>query len=141
MKCLSIRQPWAAMFFIDSDLRKLVENRDWRHLPSYRGELLIHAAAGMTRREYAEARDWIFKKIGVVVPPTEELPFGGIIGVVNMVDVIDARYRPPKQPVSPWFVGPVGLVFKDPRRCEFIPLKGQLNIFDAPIDRADLKLL
>lgn len=140
MKAISIRQPWASMFFLDSELRKTVENRAWRHLPTYRGELLIHAAAGMTRIEYAEARSWIYKKIGIVAPPVEELPFGGIIGLVDFVDVIDARFRPPTQPVSRWFTGPIGLVFENPRKCEFIPMKGQLGIFPTSPRRADLNI-
>jgi hypothetical protein len=42
-KALSIRQPWA---YAICHLSKRVENRAWKHPPSYRGPLLIHASAG-----------------------------------------------------------------------------------------------
>jgi hypothetical protein len=50
MKALSIRQPWAWAIFYAG---KRIENRTWS--TNYRGPLLIHAARGMTSREYCDA--------------------------------------------------------------------------------------
>ena len=47
MKALAIRQPWAWLVIYGS---KTIENRTWR--TQYRGRFLVHAAKGMTRKEY-----------------------------------------------------------------------------------------
>lgn len=47
MKALSIRQPWAWAIV---NAGKRVENRTWE--TRYRGPILIHAAKGVTKREY-----------------------------------------------------------------------------------------
>lgn len=138
MRALSIRQPWAWCIL---NAGKDIENRQWTTLPEYRGPLLIHASNTMTRIEYEDARAWIRDQIGISVPPREQLARGGIVGVVNFVEVIDARMRIPARSLSRWFVGPVGLVLAQPKLCEFIPLKGQLGIFETGIKYEDLRLL
>lgn len=49
MKALSIRQPWAWAIV---NAGKRVENRTWE--TRYRGPILIHAAKGVTKREYEQ---------------------------------------------------------------------------------------
>ena len=50
---------------------------------------------------------------------------GGIVGMVQLEDCV-TRSR------SKWFEGPVGWVLSKPKKLPFIPLKGQLGLFDPP---------
>ena len=118
MKALSIRQPWAWCILHG----KPVENRDW--WTRYRGPLLIHAAKGMTRPEYEDCCDFA-ARLGLTVPTMAELPRGGIVGRVRLVDCV-ARHP------SPWFEGLYGFVLTDVELLPFTPLKGALGLFDVP---------
>ncbi len=122
---LSIRQPWASLILLAG---KDIENRTWR--TRVRGPLLIHAAKGMTRKEYLDAMDFVdancFGSIGNLFDSFEpdNLPRGGIIGSVNLTDCV-------YQSDSPWFQGPYGFVLCDPRPLPFVPFTGQLGFFDV----------
>lgn len=123
---LSVRQPWAwAIIHADKD----IENRAWRRPNpglAFRGRVAIHAACGMTRAEYSEAREFI-DGLGWTCPDPHALFRGGIIGSVEVVDVVtNARQLPPG---ARWFFGPVGLVLERPKACRFIPAAGQLGFF------------
>jgi hypothetical protein len=129
---LSIRQPWASLIMLAG---KDIENRRWG--TKVRGPLLIHAAKGMTRREYLDAMDFadangscgnvIDLHIGHLIDSFEpkNLPRGGIIGSVNLTDCV-------YQSDSPWFQGPYGFVLQDPKPLPFVPFTGQLGFFDVP---------
>jgi hypothetical protein len=129
MIALSIRQPWASLILLAG---KNVENRSW---PTYtRGPILIHAAKSMTKKEYTEAMDFacsinhapmmslMFRSGGLAF---DNLPRGGIIGSVNLVDCV-------RRSKSPWFQGPYGFVLCNPKPLPFVPFKGQLGFFDVP---------
>lgn len=126
---LSVRQPWAwAILYGGKD----TENRDWRQ-PNpglkFRGRVAIHAAAGMTQMEYDDAADFM-RGLGVTTPAARDLVRGAIIGSVDVVDIV--RFRGPataEQRQSPWFVGPIGLILRDPEPCEPVPCKGNLGFF------------
>lgn len=118
---LSVRQPWAwAIIYGGKD----IENRDWKagrvslhHL----GRIAIHASKRMTREDYADGF-YMMANVGVTCPPAMDLPRGGIIGSVEIVDVVSKSD-------SPWFYGPVGLVLKDPTPHPFIQTAGALGFF------------
>lgn len=78
MKALTIQQPWASAIVAGI---KTVENRPWP--TSYTGKLLIHA--GKTMWPYGIpgeiVRDYLQPQL-----PFDRLPFGTIIGAVDMVD-------------------------------------------------------
>ena len=118
---LSVRQPWAWGIIYAG---KPVENRDWRG-PNpglkFRGRVAIHASKGMTRDEYLQAASFMVT-LGVVCPPARDLLRGGIIGSVEVVDVVSSYD-------SPWFFGPRALVLRDPQPCDFIPCAGALGFF------------
>jgi hypothetical protein len=135
MIALSIRQPWASLIL---KCGKDIENRNWR--TKFRGRVLIHAAKGMTRGEHMDAImfavDAIKRDSGKARFTTrvtlrelgfayEELPRGGIIGSVEIVDCVEASE-------SPWFVGPYGFVLRDPQPLPFREFKGQLGFFEVP---------
>jgi hypothetical protein len=125
---LSIRQPWASLILLAG---KNVENRSW---PTYtRGPILIHAAQGMTKKEYEEAMGFahqiaphrISNLLFAGLLQASNLQRGGIIGSVNLADCV-------YQSDSPWFQGPYGFVLQDPKPLPFIPFKGRLGFFDVP---------
>lgn len=126
MKALSIRQPWAwAIIHAGKD----IENRSWG--TSYRGPMLIHAAKGLTRPEYNDFVDTyralIREMPHIPEPPRfDELPRGGIVGRVRMIDCVLAS-------ASPWFFGKFGFVLADPTPLPFRPVRGMLGFFD-PVD-------
>jgi hypothetical protein len=119
---LSVRQPWAwAIIFADKD----IENRSWQavnHGLRVRGRIAIHAAKGMTREEYEDAKETI-ERNAPFCPPPHELSRGGIVGSVEVIDVVSDHK-------SPWFFGPRGLVLRDPIACDFIPSVGALGYFE-----------
>lgn len=105
-----------------------------------RGRVLVHAAKGMTRSEYEDGI--LFAIDAIRADPRnanatktitlrdlgfafDELPRGGIIGSVEIVDCVSSSD-------SPWFMGPYGFVFCDPQPLPFQPLKGALGFFEVP---------
>jgi hypothetical protein len=121
---LSVRQPWA-WAIISAMPPKDIENRSWQavnHGLRQRGRVALHAARGMSREEYYEAREFM-EEIGIKCPPAIDLRRGGIIGSVEVVDVVSKSD-------SLWFFGPRGLVLRDPMSCEFIPCYGTLGYFE-----------
>lgn len=120
MKAISIRQPWAWMIIHGG---KNIENRIWR--TTTRGYVLIHAAQGMTVREYQTAVQ--FAAVAdpkLVVPIRQNLLRGGLIGTVQITDCVS-------ESASPWFVGPYGFVLSSPMEIPWQPYKGQLGFFDV----------
>jgi hypothetical protein len=120
MKALSIRQPWAWLII---HAGKDIENRTWH--TKHRGRFLVHAASGMTRREYHLVQGWARQHAGVInLPAFEELQRGGIIGSVELVDSVDTS-------ASPWYMGHKGFVLRDPVALPFVPIKGRLGFFEV----------
>ncbi len=67
----------------------------------------VQASKGMTRVEYERAVEFM-TSIGVQCLTLDDLAFGGVIGIVLVVDVVE---RDP----SRWFHGPFALALADPR--------------------------
>lgn len=90
---LSVRQPWAhAIIYFDKD----VENRSWQavnHGLRVRGRIAIHAAKGLGKVEYEEARKLVNSR-GWTCPDASALRRGGIIGSVEVVDVVSEHDSP-----------------------------------------------
>jgi hypothetical protein len=120
MKALSIRQPWAHLIV---HAGKDIENRDW--FTRLRGRILVHAAKGMTRDEYADVREFCDRSGNAIVPDFDALQRGGVIGSVEIVDCVEHSE-------SRWFFGRYGFVLRDPRPLPFIPYKGSLGFFEVP---------
>ena len=122
---LSVRQPWVHCIF---DLGKPVENRKWSTV--FRGEIAVHASSRMTADDWEDglftaraAADVAPFPPGTRFPGRKDLQFGGIVGTVEIVDVTTKLD-------SPWFFGPYGFVLANPKRVEFVPVKGLLGFFD-----------
>jgi len=140
---LSIRQPWASLIL---KAGKGIENRNWP--TKFRGRMLVHAAKGMTRSEHEDAI--AFAVAAIQADPRnaettkrttlrdlgfafDDLPRGGIVGSVEVVDCVRASD-------SPWFVGEFGFVLRDPQPLPFMPWKGQLGFFDVPSSALQLNV-
>lgn len=122
---LSVRQPWAwAIIHAGKD----IENRSWQavnHGLRRRGRVAIHASKGMSQFEYEQAADFMHM-LGVTCPAAVDLLRGGIVGSVDIVDVVQGS----NGSSSPWYNGPRGLVLRDPQPCDFIPALGALGYFE-----------
>jgi hypothetical protein len=113
IKVLSVRQPWAWLIIAG---HKVIENRTWP--TTYRGPLLIHAASKMDGNV---AHGGLRRRFAL----PETLDMGAIIGRVTLVHIVTHSE-------SPWFDGPFGWVFDDPRPVGPFKLRGRLGLFDAP---------
>ena len=115
MKALSIRQPWAWLIIAG---HKDIENRSRN--TRYRGQLLVHAGRGWARMPIDEIEKRFRLKI-----PAEKLMRGGIIGVVELVDVVTKHQ-------SRWFDGDgFGWVLKNPKPLPFRKMDGRLGLFEV----------
>ena len=117
MKTLTVRQPWAWAIIHGS---KRIENRS--RPTKYRGPLLIHA--GQTRAEF---KDSDYSQLMPGLPPVDDLPFGAIIGVVDVIDCLPVE----DVEAGPFVEGPWCWMLKDPRPLGPIPWRGQLGLFEA----------
>ena len=127
-KALSVRQPWPwAMFHAGKD----IENRDRR--THFRGDVLIHAGkqfdggargADELLTEWADDRH-ISRRFHL--PPLEDIPRGGIVGIVEIIDCVSASE-------SRWFFGEFGYVLQNAQPLPFVPCNGALGFFNVPDD-------
>lgn len=118
LPALSIRQPWAWLILHSG---KDIENRTWR--TKYRGPFLIHASKCMTKADYHNCQEFCRSLFGRdVLPPHWEMPQGGIVGEVTLVDCVESS-------PSPWFCGPYGFVLSDPKSLPFDACRGTLGFF------------
>ena len=125
MKALSIHQPWAWAIL---HAGKNVENRGWS--TRYRGPLLIHASKTRSSYDREAQIDWE-KVYGVALPPWDELMFGALVGVVELVDCLPVS----QVTASPWVEGPVCWVMSNPRAFTSpVPLRGAQGLFEVEDD-------
>jgi hypothetical protein len=115
MKALSIRNPYAWCVVVGF---KPVDNRTWT--TTYRGPLLIHAGA----RLHDDTVEQLEAQFGVNIDRAA-FQFGGIIGRVELVDVV-------RRHESRWFTGPFGFVFANPQPVPFHACIGRQQLFDLP---------
>lgn len=124
MKALSIRQPWAWLIIHGG---KDIENRSWH--TKFRGRFLVHAAQGMTNKEYCDGLEFAMRAGDIRLlrefPTSQQMERGGIIGSVVLADSRDTSK-------SPWYMGKKAFLLVDPKPLPFMPLKGQLNFFEVP---------
>lgn len=135
-RALSIKQPWASWICPSEaiknawnkiewpELPKDVENRNWPHLPTYKGTLLIHAS------KKVEKNAWdYFWEMNPFPGGEKEYPTGCIIG---MVDLVGANMSSSSEWYAP---GNIALMFRNYKRFELpIYIPGQLGIFNVPDD-------
>lgn len=104
---------------------KDIENRNWK--TRLHGPVAIHAAKGLTRKEYDEGVRFIRRCSEQQIPSFEALVRGPIIGTVDMVDCVDTSK-------SKWFFGKYGFVLKNPRPIDAIYCRGALGFWVVPLE-------
>lgn len=123
---LSLRQPWAWLIIHGP---KRIENRRWNTY--FRGRFFIHTSKVHARKDH-ELAARVAAEYGVELPPhgSPFYPCGGIIGSVELVDVLDRWCS-----AVPWkFEGQYGFVLTDPQPVSFVPCRGRLNFWAVPDD-------
>jgi hypothetical protein len=130
MKCLSLRPGWAWAVIFGG---KTVENRSWK--TNYRGPLVIHASS--SRAELHDIVERAQKLSGKKVP--DEIDFGAVIGVVDLVECLPPD-TPLKKPDAKWAApGCYHWLFRNPRPCEPVDIKGKLMLWDLPSEKIKLR--
>lgn len=81
MKILSVLQPWASLIVFGE---KKIETRSWN--TKHRGPLFIHASAKKNDTYRGIMLDFQQEFFSLQLPAYKNLPFGAIIGQVNMID-------------------------------------------------------
>src|SRR5687768_6872600 len=116
MKCLSVQQPWA--WAICAGI-KTVENRGWS--TDYRGPVVIQAG---TKKEVLKEQLQKRKPRDVSM---ESFAFGGLIGIANLVDVVEMN---PDLEKNGWALGPFCWIMERGRFFEKpIKSKGKLKLY------------
>ena len=122
MKALSIKQPWVYAILY---LGKNIENRSWN--TNFRGEFLIHAPLTFDLQGY----DFLLKNYGNIPKNIEDFKRGGILGKIQLIDVL----KPENNNINMWSEpNKYGFVLKNPRLFNFIEYKGELKFFDINLD-------
>jgi hypothetical protein len=115
---LSIRQPWAWCIL---NAGKDVENRTWS--TTFRGLFAIHAARGMTSREYDACQAFMrLRGIRTELPKFHDFDRGGIVGIARLTNCVEGC-------LSPWWMGPIGFKLADVVKVPFRPMKGRLHFW------------
>jgi len=117
MKALSVCQPWA--WAIVAGI-KTIENR-WRPT-RHRGPLVIHASKS---RRYLEED---FSELLPGLPPWDELDYGALVGVVEVVDCVPLA----EVEGDPFAIGPWCWLLSGARGIRPVPCKGQVSLFSVP---------
>jgi hypothetical protein len=155
MKVISLLQPWASLVVHG---HKLIETRSWN--TKYRGELLIHASISKKKEAIELYNDskmsFLYESLfrGIAY---NDLPFGAIIGKVNLVDTCttdlilhtnrkalefnETTYHLDEQEMTfgDYSPGRYGWLLSDPILFDKpIACKGQLSIWNLPIELESL---
>ncbi len=121
MQAISIRQPEA---WLITQGYKDIENRS--KATHKRGLVAVHASSKrMTREDW----DWLRELCadnGLAVPAESEIHYGGVVGVVEIVDCVTEHN-------SSWFDGPYGYVLGGYAATEFLPCPGKLGWFEVDV--------
>lgn len=139
-RALSLLQPWLYAILDDGPLPKRLENRDWKHGSDFRGPVMLHASAGMTKGYYADVvRFAETARLAWRPPPFADVQRGGILGicevygVVRTSDNIDHPDFGIAYGQHPWWMGGFALALRNVRRTPFVPCKGSLGFWRVPV--------
>ena len=139
MKVITIQQPWATLVVMGV---KQIETRSWN--TKYRGQILIHASAKMTKEAKALCEQNPFKKY---IKDWSYLPLGAIVGRANIQEVYTTKHAQGMIRFQPEYWGDeltfgdyspnlYGWHLTDAREILTpITAKGQLGIWEYPEDK------
>lgn len=127
MNALVVCQPYASAMF---QCGKDVENRSWK-LPL--GPLAIVAGKSRIWMNYAKRLIPAAVKLMDPLKPWENLPYGAILGIVEVVEVWDYDECPDSVLQNPWAFGPWCNMLDNPKPLPSpIPWRGSQRIFHIP---------
>jgi len=127
MKCLTVHNYWAWAIAAG---HKTVENRPRTF--TYRGPLAIHA--GVSRRSLADSAN-VLRSLGIEPPPLDQLAFGAIVAVCELVDVVELS----AELTDPLATGPYCLMLANVVRLpKPLPWTGNQGLFEVPFTTAGL---
>lgn len=139
MKAISVRQPFAGLIISGE---KTIEMRTWR--TRYRGPLLI--CAGINRGVPSSA----FATREERIEFDAEFPRGVAVGIVDLVDIREFKWRDAKYTGAPFYCELAGERFRakdfadyegfswileNPRAIKPFPVRGKLMLFDVRLPR------
>lgn len=130
---LTVWNPWAWAIAAGY---KTIENRTWAPPDSYIGRALaIHAGKGLADAEGAAA----FQRMLVATSKLEDLPSPLTLGHMASGAIVGVGILKgwTKTSSSPWFVGPIGLVWADVVPIRPVACKGAQKIWGVPQSIAD----
>ncbi len=131
MQALSLKQPYA---WLIANGYLLVDDRTWGS--QYRGPMLIHASKGLYESYY----DYLKANTDIPLPPKEELAYGGVVGIANLVLCCQPGNMPKdiSREQRAHFGGVhdeyFGFLFEDATPLPFMACRGKLGIFEIDVD-------
>lgn len=130
MKVITIKQPWATLLVKGI---KLDETRSWS--TTVRGDILIHAA-----NSWDKAGNDLYWKVKTKynLPDPDDLPFGQIIGKIEIVDCLPVekyklteRFTPEQYELGDFRPNRFVWICKNHSELPaYIPAKGKLRFWD-----------
>jgi hypothetical protein len=131
VKALSLKQPYA---WLIANGYLLVDDRTWG--TQYRGPILIHASKGLYEQYY----DYIKANTDIPLPSKDQLEYGGVVGVANLVlccqpDKVPAGIsRQQRAHFGGLNKAYFGFLFEQARPVPLMPCPGKLGIFEIDVD-------
>lgn len=125
MKAITIKQPWASLI---CEGIKDIENRTWK--TNYRGRVLVHAAGCHGKKFKIKLTDEQMKIAFPVIGKkciSENIPFGSIIGSVEITDCVQNHPSIWAEKDCWNWVLANPVLFPEP-----IPCKGKLSFWEYP---------
>jgi hypothetical protein len=155
MKVLSLLQPWASLVVMG---KKQIETRSWNS--TYRGPLLIHASCGKYygKTNRIKCRDLCMDNIWfneyITARDYDALPFGAIIGQVNLIETVKTdkilfcnsfrtkghRWELTDEELAfgDYTEGRYGWLFSDAVKFdEPLPAKGEIILWDYDLEKKE----
>jgi len=122
MKVLSVVQPWAWLIV---NGHKDVENRTWS--TTHRGSLLIHASHQRSTA-FSQPAYQLAERLGIDVPSPWDLPYGAIVGLCELVDIVTGVGL-----ASPWAERDWAWLLRGAASLTTpIDCRGRLRLWDVP---------
>jgi hypothetical protein len=130
-QALSFKQPFA---WLIANGYLMVDDRTWG--TPYRGPILIHASKGL----YDVYYDYLKANTDIPLPAKENLEFGGVVGVADLVicsrpdelpETVSRLHRAQFKGVNNRHYG---FLFEQPRLLPLMPCPGKLGIFELDIE-------
>jgi len=129
VKCLSVRQPFAWLLVNGF---KDVEYRTWK--TDYRGTIFIHASKTIDKEAYRDVWEHLTKVEGIEMPPLTEAETGGLVGCVELVDIVTGESAV-NETKTAWELDPntQNWIVTNPYTMDLYSTKGRVRLFTVEL--------